>query len=161
MANSRRNFIKKSAMAVVAAGIPIELSRVVFARSGSEGFSVPSESLNDPLMYLKQSSFEPYVNSIFQVRTTGFTSNLTLRQVGTQSVRTRSAKAGKTATTVVRDPTSEDRFALLFKSTDSLPQGVYNVNHAALGKFRILIVPVINRDTGSYYYEAIINRAVS
>jgi hypothetical protein len=158
MANSRRDFIKKSAMAVVAAGIPIELSEVVFARSGNgaAGFAVPVESLNDPLMYLKRSSFEPYANSIFRVRTSHYSANLNLIQISSGYQHSQAFKAKKASTTVVRE--SEERFALLFKSTDSIPQEVYNLDHAALGKFRMLIVPVVNRDRRAYYYEAVINR---
>jgi hypothetical protein len=157
MANSRREFIKTSAMAVVAAGIPIELSKVVFARAGngSAGFAAPLASLTDPLMRLKRSSFEPHLNSVFQVTTNRSTSKFNLVQVSTQSLRRQ--KNGKTAT-ADRDAKSEDRFSLLFRSADALPQDVYNLNHAALGKFRILIVPVVNRDRNAYYYEAVINR---
>jgi len=159
MANSRRDFIKKSAMAVVAAGIPIELSEIVFARSGnrSAGFAVPGASLNDPLMYLNRSSFEPYANSIFQVRASRYSANLNLIQVSSGNQHIQALKAKKASATVVRE--SEERFALLFKATKSIPQEVYSVDHAALGKFRMLIVPVVNRDRGAFYYEAVINRA--
>lgn len=162
MADSRREFLKKSAMVLAAMGVPVELNRIVNAQSPVRGVSdlssIPAASLTDSLMYLKQSSFEPYINSIFQLsRGRSETFEVGLVKVSGRSFRQGAAKGPRSVRPAV---VMDDRFSLLFKSeTQSLPQDVYDVRHAALGEFRLLMVPVINRDTTAYYLEAIINRA--
>src|SRR3982751_1721156 len=112
MANSRRDFLKKSAIAVVAAGIPIQLSADVFARSDgnpASGFAIPTKSLDDPLMYLTRSSFEAYINSDFVVRANGISSELRLIKVNSKGSTPAASKSRQAAVTMVRESESENQ----------------------------------------------------
>ncbi len=48
-------------------------------------------------------------------------------------------------------------FSLLFTGQPRLRQATYSIDHAALGKFSLLLVPV-GKDKKGSYYEAVINR---
>ncbi len=52
-----------------------------------------------------------------------------------------------------------EAFSLLFRgdASEQLPQGMYRIEHAALGAFDLFIVPVAQDQTGRYY-EAVFNR---
>ncbi|MFN2529914.1 MAG: hypothetical protein ABR555_01325 [Pyrinomonadaceae bacterium] len=157
MAKSRREFLQSSLIAVVAAAVPIELTHNVFGQHSGAGkqtnyFQIPVQSQADPLIYLKQSSFEPYVNSIFRVHSNIVSTELTLAAV-TAILPPKISKKDKLSLL------AGDRFSLLFRSDASIPQDVYQISHAALGEFRLLIVPTISRDNSSNYYEAVINRS--
>ncbi len=54
-----------------------------------------------------------------------------------------------------------EAFALLFRgeANDRLNQGMYRMEHAALGTFDLFIVPVAQDQTGRYY-EAVFNRRI-
>jgi hypothetical protein len=53
-------------------------------------------------------------------------------------------------------------FSLLFRGPlqPVLPQQIYPVEHAALGRFDLFVVPV-KRDTHGLYYEAVFNRLIA
>ena len=55
----------------------------------------------------------------------------------------------------------QERFSIMFRGPGDtfFKQGMYDFDHHAMGKFRLFIVPVDQKDDG-YYYEAVFNRLV-
>ncbi len=55
-----------------------------------------------------------------------------------------------------------ESFALLFRgpAAEQLGQGLYRIEHAALGVFDLFIVPVAQDQTGRYY-QAVFNRLIT
>jgi hypothetical protein len=162
MKKSRRQFLKSATIVAVAAAIPQTLEKVVGAQpitsTNSDLFPVPIEAETDPLYNYRRSSFQPYVNSIFEVSNGGAWVPLTLSTVADTGI----PESGKKKRQVTTDVTQEHRFSLLFLGSMDTPlrQDTYNIRHAALGSFRMLLVPVLTRVRDGYSYEAIINRVL-
>jgi hypothetical protein len=165
---TRRRFLKTGAVFVVAAGVPLKTNNIVFGQraavnpSESGVFELPLKSQLDPLFNLRKSSFEAYLNSIFQVRVRNglFFRNVSLTLIAVDDARAWSRvrmKGGKLPV----DNTGLDSFSLQFRGSNRtrLSQDVYDVQHPALGKISVLLVPILGKDSGAAYYEVIINRA--
>jgi hypothetical protein len=162
-------------MVVCATAIPRTLERIVNAQTGkgSNLASVPVEAQTDPLFHYRRSSFSPYLNSVFAVSNGPIYLEITLSEISNTGIsntaisntgisNTATPKSVKSKRSVTTDVVQEDRFALLFRGPLELPlrQDVYNVSHAALGDFRLLLVPVLTRMNDARYYEAVINRVL-
>jgi hypothetical protein len=152
-------------MVVCATAIPRTLERIVNAQTGkgSNLASVPVEAQTDPLFHYRRSSFSPYLNSVFAVSNGPIYLEITLSEISNTGIsNTATPKSVKSKRSVTTDVVQEDRFALLFRGPVELPlrQDVYNVSHAALGDFRLLLVPVLTRMNDARYYEAVINRVL-
>ncbi len=151
MSISRRGFLQAGMLAAVAAGTPLRaLAQADDEAAQGKGAPlepIPYASRLDPVFYLKQSSFAPYLNTQFRARGAN-------KQAATLTlVAVNDLRAGKTKQ-------NEDAFSLLFTGprTNALTQDIYQLKHAALGEFSLLLVRVQMRDEGRAYYEAIINR---
>src|SRR5438874_5550710 len=154
MSISRRSFLQAGAMAAFAAGT----TRGALAKLGdkmgqasSKGASpqpIPYAARLDPIYYLKQSSFAPYVNTPFRVRNADSKQTTTLALVAVADLRSSQTKQ------------NEDAYSLLFTGarTKALAQDIYSFKHAALGEFSLLLVRTYSRDESRAYYEAIIDR---
>lgn len=167
MTTSRRRFLKSGAMIALAAGVPLSLDKIVLgqrlaggASGAADGFQLPAKG--DPLLSLRKSSFEPYVNSIFEVRVSkgAFVRSVPLTLVSVSETRML-RKVSKSGGIVPADIASGQSFSLLFRGSLATPlkQDTQDIQHYALGKMRLLMVPVGHEDKSACYYEVIFNRA--
>ena len=164
MNNSRRRFLKTGSIVALAASIPAQLDQVlgqgrrpITQAPGVNGV-IPLQSQRDPLLYLRRSYFQPYVNSRFEVLTAMGTRVVPLTLAAVDGPRaSKSAKARLTT----EQAGELDSFSLLFRSSGKAPlkQDVYDIQHPALGKFRLLLVPVVSKDGKALYYEVVFNRS--
>src|SRR2546423_579113 len=98
MSISRRRFLQTGVIAAVAATTPIgTLAQVAdkTARAQSKGapyHSIPYASRLDPVFYLKQSSFAPYLNTQFRVRSANSKQAVNLTLVEVADLRTSKTK---------------------------------------------------------------------
>ncbi len=166
MGNSRRNFLKTGAMAAFFLGAPISQLVKGQHRLGNQArvgdrFQIPGQSEYDPLFNLRRSSFAPYVNSSFVVRSStsklAKAASLTLVRVSGLSASSKAFKMSQQAV----ESAGVDSFSLLFRSSarSGLAQDVYDVHHEALGNMRLLLVPVVSKERNGLFYEAVINRS--
>jgi hypothetical protein len=102
----------------------------------------------DPLIYYNRAAFAAYENTDFAVHA-GAAGLIFMRLTQIQDLLPGSLQA------------RDDCFGLLFTAPagTTIPQKTYEVEHGALGKFSLFIVP-INRPTvnGPAYYQAVFNR---
>ncbi|HLN97452.1 MAG TPA: twin-arginine translocation signal domain-containing protein [Pyrinomonadaceae bacterium] len=137
MVTSRRDFIKKSSLIALAAGVP--LSRL--ERTAASQGEVPSVASG-----LNKTAFEAQLNTIFLIHDGASRVGIKLVDV------TDLPRWGAT--------TQREAFSLLFRGdrATALKQNTYLIEHETLGLFSFLIVPVMRRQKSAVYYEAIINR---
>ena len=137
MSISRRLFIKRASVFSLALGTIPKSSLAVFAQGSGA---------TDPLAYYTQQSFTQYLNSIFRFHGST-TVDVTLLKVQDNFP----AKVARTA--------GYESFNLHFVGGRiQLPQGTYTVEHAALGTFKLFLVP---GGADENHYVATINRVPS
>ncbi len=98
----------------------------------------------DLLSYYNKSTFAPYVNTEFRVRVDGLkVSKITLVEVKDYAGASGQETAG------------EECFSLFFTapSSRSFTQNTYEVEHDALGKFSLFLVPVGKRSGGESVFR--------
>jgi hypothetical protein len=149
---SRRKFMKAGIMVAAFAGLPLtaqiaKAGEAKIGRSKTLAGSQPSFSLKplDTIGYYNRSTFAGHVNTEFRVH---------LGQ----------SKVSRIKLVAVRDVpgASQESFSLLFSGAKGkgFPQKTYKVEHAALGKFSLFLVPVGMRTrSGPEYFEAVFNRS--
>jgi hypothetical protein len=152
MSVSRRRFLKTGALTAVAVGCAPGLRAFgQKSRRPALDFEIPFEARRDAVFYYTRETFEPYVGGIFRGLRRGRPVELKLLSVTsyTPSVKTRIA-------TKPSPPTST--FTLTFESDRPLSTlaHVYNLQHAGLGKFSLLMTEAVNPD-GQVLYEAVFN----
>ena len=149
MTVSRRLFLKAVSGAALITSLPRALTSV-FAQNKKN--SIQDEKINggsygiptasDPLSYYNQATFSSYIGSIFRV----WISSQKFVDLKLDDV------------SQLKNPVpGKEGFALSFTDTraNRLPSALYQVEHAALGKF-LLMLSAVNR--GGTEYEAVINR---
>lgn len=153
---SRRKFVRTGVIASALAAIPLALAKTAAARDGGKtlpqsliaGANGGAEGQSSALDFYSKSRFAPYVNSQFQVKS----SQLETVKVTLAEVADFCETAGN----------GGECFALRFTGPvrGSFQQNTYEVEHAALGKFSLFLVPVGMRPAGArtVNYEAVINR---
>src|SRR5262245_8262745 len=114
MSISRRKFLRSGTLVALSAAIPLQ--HVL----GQE------RTQPDPLAHYRASTFKSYVNSIFRVFTERSSVDLTLQRV-------------KDLPAPVKNGESFQLF--LVGGDKALEQNSYTVEHAALGRFKLFIVP--------------------
>src|ERR1044072_3202302 len=140
-------------------GFAVNLAPSVFAQSTknapTKDFPIPFEAQQSAIFYFKRETFEPYLGGVFKVSAGNTTGEMTLES-GRDT--TPSAQGCKIAKKPARP---SEGFALVFRSTDKLTDltTIYDVDHAALGKFALFMA---RRDgpNGTSFYEAVFNRAL-
>ena len=139
MSVSRRFFIKIASVAAIAAGITAKPSLAAIVQD-------LSEISPDPLAYYTQATFNQYLNSIFRLRG-AITVDVTLTRVEDTLPAKVSRKGGR------------ESFLLHFRGgAAALPQDTYTVEHAALGTFKLFLVPAGADENGAQGYTATFNR---
>jgi hypothetical protein len=135
MGKSRREFIKRGAVAAVAVSVPAALAKSVSANT--VGVLLGNEDR------LARVIFARHLNTTFRARAAGSrTVNLKLIKI---SDLAGNKKAG---------------FSLLFDGARGkvLSQDVYSFQHDEMGSFSLLLVPVVTRRRNQPHYEVIINK---
>ena len=136
MSTSRRDFLKKGSLVALAAGIPLSLVENVMAK---EPLAAP-EGLG-----LSKAAFRAQLNTDFLVN--DGTAKRKVRLFAVEDL-SQSNKFGN----------GKEGFSLLFRGdqTSRLVQNTYFIEHARLGSFSFLLVPMRN-SKGAPHYEAIVN----
>ncbi len=145
---SRRTFMRAGTLAALFAGVPLATVNVLGQRihpSPDESPVDQASQANDPLSNYTKATFVSYINSVFVFRAPGVRKDIevTLMQVSDMTA----APGGEC-------------FSLLLRGGGgpALQQGTYTVEHAALGTFKLFLVPVGTDDNGAQGYLATINR---
>lgn len=140
-------------MVALASGIPLSAAAIAHGQeSGARrsnpapGGQLPSEIYSDPLFYYHKSTFAPYLNTRFRFQTKALKwVLLTLVEVKNVGPVPDEATGGR------------ESFSLVFRSQTQFRQNTYLLQHDALGKFNLFLVPVGRFNKGQKY-EAVINR---
>ena len=143
MATSRRKFLQTGSLVALAAGLPLKGAARSFAGENSLfNFAGTNPGLTSSGQMLDMATFKRSLQTNFLL-TSGLKS-ATVKLVDVSDSRKGNAKSS-----------NKECFSLLFYASKSvkLQQDTYNVKHAALGEFKMLVVPV-----GGIYYEAVFNR---
>jgi len=138
MANSRRNFIKTGTIAAVAAGISASLSGNASAKTVI-GFLGAED-------HLAKARFVRNLNTTFRVQAEG----VQAAELKLISVTDLKQAAGS----------KREGFSLEFDGARGrhLPQHIYSIEHHDLGRFSLLMVPIVSRRRNQAHYEVIINK---
>jgi hypothetical protein len=137
MSDSRRSFLKAGVLAALFAAVPTKNLQAQMWGGGPF-----TDVQNDPLANYTKATFKSYLNSIFQLQTGRGMVEVTLLQVDDLPA----AKGGEC-------------FSLLFRGgSRALGQDTFTINHPALGKFQLFLVPVGADQNGAQGYLATINR---
>lgn len=143
MATSRRSFLKKGTIGLVAAAVPAVLGNVSFAHP----LGVSGLFTNDAGSVFKREEFLRHVNTTFLVKDGARSISLKLNSV----------KDHKAASKNPSKIAGKESFSLLFNRTgkgSALPQETYLLKHPQMGSFRLFLVPVGKRE--SKIHEAVI-----
>ena len=132
--SSRREFLKRGTFVALAAGFPLAFTEKALGATKSAAG-------------LNMASFKSQLGTSFQINHQASKVKVTLVDVANFASR-KQAAAGK------------EGFSLLFRGPKdaTLKQDTYLIEHAQLGMFSFLIVPVGSKGTRAPHYEAVINR---
>jgi hypothetical protein len=96
-------------------------------------------------LQLTKATFEPHVNTVFRISD------------GTKVVTSTLVSVADMGPVPDRKQAGRECFVIKFKGTRPLAQNTYRIEHDALGKFELFLVPA-GRDRKGSYYQAVINR---
>ena len=150
MVVSRRGFIKRGSLLVLAAGVSLGSADRIFGRDTSiesgaiQGDLPPSGDTPAAFNYSK-ATFTPYVNTVFRIYS------------GSSIVITTLVKAEDIGPVPDQNVVGSECFVLKFSGTQTLPQNTYRIEHDALGRFDLFLVPA-GKDKKGVYTQAVINR---
>ena len=135
MTTSRRNFLRNGAIGALAAGVSLGVSKQSLGASAGSDFP----ELPD------MAAFQAQLKTDFLIGR----SKVPIRLVNVLKLGSRRMLDGK-----------REAFTLTFRADPkpSLKQETYTIEHARLGSFSMLLVPIVSRDKEARYYEAVINR---
>jgi len=137
MSTSRRDFLKKGSLVALVAGVPLSLVERTLAK----------ESLASSAgLGLSKAAFMAQLNTEFFLNET--TTKRKVKLVAVEDLcQTRAFRKG------------QEGFSLLFRDDQKsmLKQNTYLIEHARLGTFSFLLVPIMTPDKSVRHYEAIIN----
>lgn len=145
---TRRNFI--FAVGAASAGaVTLNLSGTAFGQKSTESgyFSIPPESLSDPVLSFKSEHFTPFINGDFEIRHESLRRTEVLRLLNVKELE---RKENQT------EGVQGDSFSLMFFSPreKKLESGQYVFTHFLLGTFSLTISRVSAEPNR---YEAVIN----
>lgn len=152
---TRRKFLRAGAVSALFAGLTLAPSKLIFGQKKRTPAIPDAPTGGDPVFSFNASTFMPYVGSEFllaAVARRGRATAARLERVADlqQDMRERSvATHGGECFSLVFSAPAPKRAAP--------QQATYGVEHAALGRFSLFLVPGPARD-GSVTYEAVINR---
>jgi len=150
--------MKAGAMVAATAFVPLGLAKTAAAQQSKDGRSASAASgkaLNkgqiNRISYYNKSTFTPYLNSKFRVHLNS-SKAIAITLVGIEDF-SNSQETLRAA--------GDECFTLQFDgpSGRAFGQQTYEVEHAALGRFSLFIVPVgMRTGKGEISYEAVFNR---
>ena len=137
MSTSRRDFLKQGSLVALVAGVPLSLAERTLAKESLASVGG---------LGLSKAAFMAQLNSEFFISET--TSKRKVKLVAVQDLP-QARKFGK----------GKEGFSLLFRGdqTSAMKQNTYLIEHARLGTFSFLLVPIRTPDKSAPHYEAIIN----
>lgn len=145
---TRRNFIEMLGLTTVS-GLSLNLAGKAFGQKlESTGlFSIPAESLSDPVLSFTSAHFTPFINTDFQAKQEGASRTERLRLLNVKEVLRKQN---------LLDGVAGDSFSLMFANTrdEKFDGNNFEFFHPSLGAFTLALIPVSavpNR------YEAVIN----
>jgi len=139
MVVSRRGFLKRGSLLVVAAGVSLGSANAIFG-------PVTDPTLDDSASFnYAKATFLPYLNTVFSIYVSS-TKMLVATLVSIDDVGPVPDKA----------VTGRESFVLKFRGTEALKQNTYKIEHQTLGSFELFLVP--GKDKKNIYYLAVINR---
>lgn len=152
MVVSRRGFIKRGSLIVLASAVSLGSADSIFGRTSEFENSGPTEgdlqSTNDnpaPFNYSK-ATFVPHVNTLFRIHVNSSkvleTTLISIADIGPVPD---TAEAGR------------ECFVLTFRGAETLRQNTYRIEHQTLGQFELFLVPAGKNKKG-VYCQAVINR---
>lgn len=170
MSFSRRAFLRLGATCALGIGLPLQLANHAFGQQRAAGqpppsglAEIPYESQLDPVFHFTSQTFRPYLTTTFRLQggSDGRAFNAQLVEVtdvGSRLVKVRGR--GRDEVRVMRAAQGEVCFSLIFAGArnEAARQGIYRVEHDALGSFELFLVPVGRPGGQLTHYEAIINR---
>jgi len=138
MSTSRRDFLKKGSLVALVAAVPVSLAE----RALAKGSLATSAGLG-----LSKAAFLAELNTDFSLNDSNGVSRVKL--VAVEDLR----RTGKVVA-------GKEGFSLLFKGgrTTVVKQDTYLIEHARLGTFSFLLVPMRATDKDAPLYEAIVNQ---
>jgi hypothetical protein len=152
MVVSRRGFIKRGSLLVLAAGVSLGSADRIFGRDTAIEYPDPTQ--NDltskgtqpaPFNFTK-ATFVPYVDTVFRVNPDSSKAlRITLVAVDNIGPVPDSTKVGR------------ESFILRFRGNQVLRQNTYRIEHEVLGRFDLFLVPAGKNKKG-IYSQAVINR---
>jgi hypothetical protein len=148
MSITRRKFLRAGTLLALSLGAPLNLVFGQQGNKGGDGNQFDAQDMPaDPLAHYTRAAFASYVNSIFRLYTGYSTIEVALTEVKDLAPDAAAAANGK------------ECFSLLFRGgTTPLRQNTYAMDHPALGKFELFLVPGAPNDNGAQSFVAIINR---
>jgi hypothetical protein len=145
MALSRRDFMQRGSLAVLAAGASLGVSNPALGKSAPVESST-SPQRYDPLTYFKKSTFMTYRNTTFRIT-----------PKGSKQVQAKLVSVEDIGPVPDRPVPGRECFMLKFRGPQSLATGTYKLEHDVLGRFNLMLVPG-GKDKNGFYYQAVINR---
>ena len=144
METSRRNFLKTGTMGLVFAGVPAVLAKVAVGSPIATGAVLAGNTFS-----FTRDTFTPHMNTTFRIKTGAGAVNISLTKITDLKAisKTPARIAGKESFSLLFDGLNRAQF---------LTQDTYVVEHKALGRFSLFLVPV--GKSANRQYEAIIIR---
>lgn len=152
MVVSRRGFMKRGSLLVLAAGVSLGSADRIFGRDTAIEYAGPTQddsppNGNEPAPFnYAKATFTPYVGTVFSIYPDSS------RVLITTLVSVDDIGPVPDSETVGREC-----FALKFRGTQTLRQGTYQVEHGVLGRFDLFLVPA-GKNKKAVYYLAVVNR---
>jgi uncharacterized protein DUF6916 len=150
---TRRKFLRAGAVSALFAGLTLGPSKLTFGQKKHKNAPPFPPPDSDPVFSFNAATFTPYVGTEFLLaagaRGRRMAARLELVSDLQQDMRDRQVATH-----------GGECFALIFRASAlkrAPGQDVYRVEHAALGRFSLFLVPGPARD-GLVAYEAVINR---
>jgi hypothetical protein len=155
---SRRKFLKAGSVIALAAGFPLKSALTSGKQPPTPTTASPEQTATRGetktsttarpagLANYSKATFMAQINSVFLIQAKK-----------EKPVQVKLIEVNDVGPIPDRQNPGRECFSLVFSGQPRLRQDTYTINHAALGKFSLLIVPVGKNKKGAYY-EAVINR---
>jgi len=152
MVVSRRGFMKRGSLLVLAAGATLSSADRIFGRdAGFEDPRLPQDDLppkgnKSAVFNFTKATFTPYVDTVFRIYPDS-----------SKALKTTLVSVGDVGPVPDKRANGRECFVLRFRGTETLQQNTYTIEHEVLGRFELFLVPA-GRNKKSVYYQAVINR---
>jgi Domain of unknown function (DUF6916) len=146
MVVSRRGFMKKGSLLLLAAGVSFGSADRIFGRGTDSAYPGPTQDNPAPFNFTK-ATFAPYVETVFRIFYPNSSKALTTTLVSIADI-------GPVPDT---NEVAAECFVLQFRGTEALRQNTYRIDHQSLGSFELFLVPA-GKNKKNFYYQAVINR---